>query len=368
MNKNIERRFVKLLSGAILTSVVATPLSISAMETNNSVSTSFNTRATKIGVVNTTALNVRSGAGASYAIIGCLSEGTKVEIIDTASNGWYKIKYGSGYGYVNNNYIKISSSSTNTETTTTKTGTVNTDSLNVRSGAGTSYSKIGSLSRGTKVSIVATTSNGWYKIKFNSGYGYVSGDYITFSNTNTSERKNLNNFLFIGDSFTYLLQDTIRAKNSNVYIYAESGSMPGYWLDKVSSMPQNSQVDGVILLTGVNGASYESNKTDVKALINKLSTRYPNKTIYVQKIFPVAKSFTGANPDKFNSSINTLNNVIKSHVSTVSNAKFIDTTTGFVDKDGYLIHHNGDGLHIAASYNNAFYNNIFNAVKAAEGK
>ena len=75
MNKNIERRFVKLLSGAILTSVVATPLSISAMETNNSVSTSFNTRATKIGVVNTTALNVRSGAGASYAIIGCLSEG-----------------------------------------------------------------------------------------------------------------------------------------------------------------------------------------------------------------------------------------------------------------------------------------------------
>lgn len=42
MNKNIERRFVKLLSGAILTSVVATPLSISAMETNNSVSTSPN--------------------------------------------------------------------------------------------------------------------------------------------------------------------------------------------------------------------------------------------------------------------------------------------------------------------------------------
>ena len=184
--------------------------------------------------------------------------------------------------------------------------------------------------------------------------------------TVVKQRENLNNFLFIGDSFTYLMKDTIASKNDNVYIHAKSGSMPGYWIDKVSSMPSNSNVDGVVLLIGVNGAGYESNKTDVKTLINKLSAKYPNKTIYVQKVFPVGRAFTSANPYNFNQKIASLNSVIKSHCSTVSNAKFIDTTSGFVDSNGYLIHHNGDGLHIASSYNNQFYNNIFNAVKAAE--
>lgn len=45
-------------------------------------------------------------------------------------------------------------------------------------------------------------------------------------------------------------------------------------------MPSNSKVDGIVLLIGVNGAGYESNKSHVKALINKLSARYPNKTMW----------------------------------------------------------------------------------------
>ena len=40
------------------------------------------------------------------------------------------------------------------------------------------YKKIGHLNKGTKVEIVTKLSNGWYKIKFNSSYGYVSGDYV----------------------------------------------------------------------------------------------------------------------------------------------------------------------------------------------
>ncbi|WP_334299730.1 SH3 domain-containing protein [Terrisporobacter sp.] len=39
------------------------------------------------------------------------------------------------------------------------------------------YSKIGSLSKGTKVEIVES-KNGWYKIKYKSGYGYISASYV----------------------------------------------------------------------------------------------------------------------------------------------------------------------------------------------
>lgn len=78
------------------------------------------------------------------------------------------------------NYGKSSNTSTNSvaETTVNQEGLVNATSLNVRSGAGTNYSKIGSLKNNTKVTIVAKCSNCWLKIKFNNSYGYVSADYI----------------------------------------------------------------------------------------------------------------------------------------------------------------------------------------------
>ena len=149
------------------------------------------------------ALNVRSGAGTNYSVLGSLSNGAKVEIVGT-SGSWYKIKYGSGYGYVSKDYVTVSSSSNNSSsnsgssnsgssnntTTTPSTSTTGTikvnDTLNVRSGAGTSYSVIGSLKNGATIEIVETV-NSWYKIKFNNGYGYVSKDYVVLQNRSIAE-------------------------------------------------------------------------------------------------------------------------------------------------------------------------------------
>ncbi|HSQ87396.1 N-acetylmuramoyl-L-alanine amidase [Romboutsia sp.] len=133
----------------------------------------------KTGVVNATSLNVRSGYGTSYSKIGSLSKGTKVEVVES-KNGWYKIKYKTGYGCVSADYVNLDSTQSKPPTIpeVIKTGVVTATSLNVRSGYGTSYSKIGSLLKGTKVEVVES-KNGWYKIKYKAGYGYVSGEYIT---------------------------------------------------------------------------------------------------------------------------------------------------------------------------------------------
>ena len=164
---------------------------------NNSNATTIQTGTIKVNG----ALNVRSGAGTSYSVIGSLSNGAKVEIVET-SGSWYKIKYGSGYGYVSKDYVTVSSTSNsdsssssnnNTSTTTTQSGTVKVNgALNVRSGAGTSYSVIGSLNNGAKVEIVET-SGSWYKIKYGSGYGYVSKDYVTVSSTSNSNSNSSSN-------------------------------------------------------------------------------------------------------------------------------------------------------------------------------
>ena len=62
---------------------------------------------------------------------------------------------------------------------TVTTGIVNTSSsnLNVRNGPGTTYSVIGSLGKGTQVTILGEDGD-WYKIQYDSGEGYVSKKYI----------------------------------------------------------------------------------------------------------------------------------------------------------------------------------------------
>ena len=123
-------------------------------------------------------LNVRSGAGTKYSKIGSLAKGTVVEVVEI-KDGWAKIIFPSDKytnGYVSAQYL--TKQSTSPETVIGEK-TVIARVLNVRSGAGTSYSIVGKLIRNTKVEVIETVANGsWSKIKFNGGYAYVSSTYI----------------------------------------------------------------------------------------------------------------------------------------------------------------------------------------------
>jgi len=115
-------------------------------------------------------LNVRSGPGTGYSRIGSLRKGTQVTILETL-NGWYKISSGSLVGYVSAQYIS-------TDGTVAQQGLVIAGPLNVRSGPGTNYSRIGSLKQGASVTI-NSSANGWYHITCGSLSGYVSAQYVS---------------------------------------------------------------------------------------------------------------------------------------------------------------------------------------------
>ena len=51
------------------------------------------------------------------------------------------------------------------------------DSLSVRAGAGTSYKRLGVIDKGDMLSFVSV-ANGWYKVRYLNGYGYVSAAYV----------------------------------------------------------------------------------------------------------------------------------------------------------------------------------------------
>ena len=132
-----------------------------------------------IGTVTATSLNVRSGPSTSYNVVTTVKKHDKVSILNT-SNGWYKIETTSGkQGWASSSYISISDNNTNN--TSTNTATVNTDGLNFRNGAGTSYSVIKVLNKGDKVEVISE-SNGWSKVKYDSRLGYVSSKYIDKTN------------------------------------------------------------------------------------------------------------------------------------------------------------------------------------------
>lgn len=68
--------------------------------------------------------------------------------------------------------------------TTVKTATA-TGNVHVRKGPSTNYTSLGVLKVGQKVEILGTDSaTGWYKIKYNNGYGYVSNKYLKIDSSN----------------------------------------------------------------------------------------------------------------------------------------------------------------------------------------
>ena len=65
-------------------------------------------------------------------------------------------------------------------------------SVNVRSGAGTSNAQIGSLTKGQEV-VKVGEENGWSKIEFNGGVGYVNSKYLSVEKVSTSTANNTGN-------------------------------------------------------------------------------------------------------------------------------------------------------------------------------
>ena len=265
---------------------------------SDSNDTSSSIKVTYTGTVNTSSLNVRSGASASSSKIGSLSKGNKVNIVEKMSNGWYKIQYKNGYGYISGSYISnvkpVDSSNDNEpsspDTTVIKTGKVNTTTLNLRSGASTKYSKIGSLSKGDKVEIVNIESNGWYKIKYKNGYAYVSGSYIDIdkdsnSGSDTEEGKSIVTGLLMNQSKAagQSLTNTIEvspAFGRKVYLQMYNNSNRS-WETKATFTTENTETSSVNLVYPSQWYNQVSSKWRVHIPATGQLDGYTSKTINI---------------------------------------------------------------------------------------
>ena len=153
-------------------------------------------------------VNVRSGPGTSFDVIGRLTENESVNVVAKTENGWYKLENG---GYVSGSMLTdepvqppVTATPTPSPTpvpeepTATPTpvpedptptpapsrpgeeeynGTFySIGDVNVRSGPGTDYDVVRKLVENEKIYVVAKTDNGWFKLD---GGGYVSAELVS---------------------------------------------------------------------------------------------------------------------------------------------------------------------------------------------
>ena len=178
---------IKLTSNSKTGYVTKEYVAVSSSTTTSSVT----------GYVSDDYVNLRSGAGTNYSVVDCLRKNTKFTFISTSlyNLSWYKIKVTSTSktGYIKKDYVKKDSQTQSTTKATTPAtqpttslssvkGHVTDDYVNLRSGAGTSYSVVECMRLNTKFTFVSTKlyNSDWYNIKLtsNSKTGYVRKDFV----------------------------------------------------------------------------------------------------------------------------------------------------------------------------------------------
>ncbi|MBQ8997328.1 MAG: SH3 domain-containing protein [Clostridium sp.] len=174
------------ISGVVGTILAVKTVPASATEVNSGISVASISKGQVVNVTST--LRIRASASTNSSVLGTMRNGSTFDII-SKSGSWYQIKYNGITGYVHGDYVKEIAASSSISTKG-KVYNVSTN-LRVRSGASTSSSILGYLTNNTEVTIVGSEGK-WYKIQYNSGYGYVSKEYIT-TNVNSSNNTGSNN-------------------------------------------------------------------------------------------------------------------------------------------------------------------------------
>ena len=177
---NVRKKLVRTLLSAGLVIVMTVGAALASIGT---------------GTVTADSLRLRGEANTNSKTLALVPKNTTVTLLEKVSDSWYRVKYNNLEGYMSADWLDVTlteeasaqAPSAGADGEQSLQGRVNAGPLNVRSGPGTSYGKVGSLKKGALVTIEDDSVDGWYKITSGSVSGYVSADYITLGADAVSE-------------------------------------------------------------------------------------------------------------------------------------------------------------------------------------
>ena len=182
-----------------------------------------------------------------------------------------------------------------------------------------------------------------------------SGQVISTSEalvTGNVSVSSLDGFLFIGDSITVGLENSKKLKGKDTQFVGSTGSTPKQWLKNTtpasgeptySELPDDSdKIKGISIMLGTNEVSQVS---EMIKLVQKIHEKYPNRPIFVQKIFQQNNYFD---------EITNYNNQMLQFCNSNDYATFIDATNGVEISD--------DGIHPTSKGYKTLAKNIKKAI------
>ncbi len=125
--------------------------------------------------VATTTVNVRNSDSELADRLGQVVGGTRVQVQEVRANGWTKIVYDGGDGYIKSEYLQLEESAEGQEVIGTVTANTN---VNVRAAASETAEQVGILVGGDTAELLGN-ENGWCKIKYDGKVAYVKADFVT---------------------------------------------------------------------------------------------------------------------------------------------------------------------------------------------
>jgi N-acetylmuramoyl-L-alanine amidase len=115
-------------------------------------------------------------------VVTWVADGEKIDVVKKGAD-WSKITVARNdkTGYIRNEYIEYSSDGTTEPSTdgTALAGVVSGGSVNMRTGPGTGFGKIKSLSKGTKLKIWEESGNWYYVTALSGEKGWMSKTYVS---------------------------------------------------------------------------------------------------------------------------------------------------------------------------------------------
>lgn len=141
----------------------------------------------QIGTVGASSLRLRSGPSTNHSTITTAPKGEYVMILGKTGS-WYRVSYNLKTGYMHSDHLTPHQAK-NVEL---GYGTVSADSVNLRSGPGTSYKSLGKADSGEKAYIIGFNRQ-WYKVIAKDQICYIRSDYlelteIPYENQGSSKR------------------------------------------------------------------------------------------------------------------------------------------------------------------------------------
>ncbi len=125
-------------------------------------------------------LNLRSGAGTTFAVLLVIPNGASVTITGAAQSGFYPVTYNGTSGFASATYLQIGSGPGPTPTPVDRTAWT-TANLNLRAGASTSTSVLLVIPNGAQITVTGALTSGFYPVRYGSTNGFASSTYITFT-------------------------------------------------------------------------------------------------------------------------------------------------------------------------------------------